>query len=278
MLAVQFPDETVGLEAYGLFAQQLRQELPIRSGQAIVPPVEESFDRPPARSSLEIRLEGPTALPRIVFESEDGVQLVQLQPHRLTLNWRGYNADTPYPRYQLLRRRFRQLLKRLTVALDEMGQPHPVNLSQVTYVNPIEYPGVSTSDDVGRTHPDLAKIINRLRPRPRGAFLPEAEDAQLQARWRIPAEAIGRTGAPAGRLHLSVTPGLKPPGGVSLAPGAKPPEQTPIYLVNLTAHVMPRGGSVDKAMEAMDVGHEWVVRGFKDLTTTEMHKHWGLRE
>jgi uncharacterized protein (TIGR04255 family) len=266
ILAVQFPADTVDLEAYGRFAQQIREELPRRTSQPLVPPVEETFDKPAARSSLEIRLEGPTALPRIVFESENGVELVQLQPHRLTLNWRGRDADAPYPRYELLRRRFRQLLKRLTAALDEVGQPHPINLSQVTYVNPIEYPGAGTSDGVGTTHPDLAKIINRLRPRPRDAFLPEAEDAQLQARWRIPPEALGRTGSPAGRLHLSVAPGLKPPG------------ETPIYLVNLTAHVMPRGGSVDKAMDALDVGHKWVVLGFKDLTTSEMHKHWGLRE
>jgi uncharacterized protein (TIGR04255 family) len=192
------------------------------------------------------------------------VELVQLQPHRLTLNWRRPDADAPYPRYELLRRRFRQHLKRLTDALDEAGQLHPINLSQVTYVNPIEYPGAGT---IGLAHPDLAKIINRLRPRPRDAFLPETEDAQIQTRWRIPAEAVGRrTGPPAGRLHLSVAPGLKPPG------------ETPIYIANLTAHVMPRGGSVDRAMDALDVGHEWVVLGFKDLTTSEMHTHWGLRE
>jgi uncharacterized protein (TIGR04255 family) len=266
ILAVQFPAETVDLEAYGIFAQQIREELPTRTRQALVAPVEETFDRPTGRSSLEIRLEGPTSLPRIVFESEDGVQLVQLQPHRLTLNWRGQNADAEYPRYELLRRRFRILLKRLTDALDDVGQPHPINLGQVTYVNPIEYPGAVTSDGVGATHPDLAKIINRLRPRSSDAFLPEAEDAHLQARWRIPAEALGsKGGSPAGRLHLSVGPGLRPPG------------ETPIYLVNLTAHVMPRGGSVDKAIKALDVGHEWVVRGFEDLTTSEMHKHWGLR-
>jgi hypothetical protein len=138
-----------------------------------------------------------------------------------------------------------------------------VNVCEVTYVNPIEDPGPGASDGVGQTHPDLAEIINRFRPRPPDAFLPEAEDAQLQARWRIPAEEIGCSGDPAGRLHLSVAPGLKPP------------DNTPIYMANLTARVMPEAGTADSVMKALDVGHKWVVLGFTDLTTDRMHQHWG---
>lgn len=263
---MQFPPDTVDMEVYGRFAREVRDELPVRRRQPIIPPMEETFDKPPVQRSIEIQLEGPTSLPRTLFESDNGVQLVQLQHDRLTLNWRGREPNMPYPRYKSLRKRFRVLLKRLTEALDEVGQQHPINLCEVTYVNPIEYPGGAASDGVGSTHPDLAKIINRLRPRPKGAFLPEAEDVQLQARWRIPADEGRGTGSPAGRLHLSVAPGLKPP------------ENTPIYLVNLTARVMPKGVSADSAMRALDVGHEWVVLGFKDLTTTQMHQHWGLAQ
>jgi uncharacterized protein (TIGR04255 family) len=276
VLAAQFPPGTVDLEAYGRFAREIRDELPRRTRQPLVPINEEKFDQLPAQSSIEIRLEGPTDLPRIIFQSDDGVELVQLQPHRLTLNWRETKPGITYPHYTALRKRFRQLLKRLTEALDEVGQPHAATLSEVTYVNPIEYPGARTSDHIGWTHPDPASIINRLKKRPRSAFLPEAEDAQLQARWRIPASALGGNGdAPAGRLHLSMVPGLMPPD--SLPSGSTIPEPTPIYLVNLTARVMPRRGTVEGAMKALDVGHEWVVMGFKDLTTSEMHKHWELR-
>jgi len=41
---------------------------------------------------------------------------------------------------------------------------------------------------------------------------------------------------------------------------------------------MPSGDTVDRAMKALDVGHEWVVLGFEDLTTAEMHEYWGQRE
>jgi uncharacterized protein (TIGR04255 family) len=271
---VQFPPETIDLEVYGRFASAVRDRLPRRSRQPVVPRNQEVFDRPPAQAAFEIRLEGPTDLPRVMFESEDRTEVVQLQPHRLTVNWRATIPGPPYPRYEPLRRRFRELLRILFGALDEQNQPHPVELAEVTYVNPIEYPGDDAADAVGRTHPDLASIINRFRKRPASAYLPEAEDAHLRVRWRIPDD----TGSPIGRLHLAVEPGLSPSRLKSPAmttPDALPSALTPIYVVTLIAHVMPSGGSVERAMKALDIGHEWVVLGFDDLTTTEMHNYWG---
>ena len=93
----------------------------------------------------------------------------------MTLNWREAKPNIAYPHYGPLRKRFRQLLKRLTDALDELGQPHAVTLAEVTYVNPIDYPGARTSDHISWTHPDPANIINRLKKRPSGAFLPKAQ-------------------------------------------------------------------------------------------------------
>ncbi len=276
VLAAQFPPETIDLEVYGRFARELRDALPRRTRQGLVPRNEEKFDQRRAQPSFEIRFEGPADLPRIVFESENRVELVQLQPHRLTLNWRKMTPDAAYPRYKTLRKRFRQLLMLLSAALDELDQQHPVELSEVTYVNPIEDPGDAATDHVGRTHPDLANIINRFQHRPSEAFLPEAEDAHLQARWRI----AGPAGEPIGRLHLSVEPGLRPPQPIpaDLAQADLALDPTPIYLVNMTARVMPAGDTVDRAMKALDIAHEWVVLGFKDLTTATMHDYWGLTE
>ncbi|MFI5005586.1 MAG: TIGR04255 family protein [Solirubrobacterales bacterium] len=276
VLAAQFPPETIDLEVYGRFARELRDGLPRRTRQGLVPRNEEKFDQRRVQPSFEIRFEGPADLPRIVFESENRVELVQLQPHRLTLNWRKVTPDAVYPRYKTLRKRFRKLLDLLAGALDELDQRHPVELSEVTYVNPIEYPGDAATDPVGRTHPDPANIINRFKHRPRNAFLPEAEDAHLQARWRIADPA----GEPVGRLHLSMEPGLRPPrttpGDLEQADPAS--DLTPIYLVNLTARVMPARDTVDRAMKALDLAHEWVVLGFEDLTTATMHDYWGLAE
>ena len=262
-MSVQFQPDTVDVEVLGRFAREVRHELPVRQRQPVVPPMVETFDKAPVTPSIEIHMEAPTALPRTWFMSEDGVQLVQLQHDRFTFNWREFERAVAYPRYDQLRARFEELFGRLLAGLDELGTAPFINLCEVTYVNPIEYRGRAAAGH----HPDLAKIINRLRPRPRSAFLPEAEDAQLQARWRIPSEELGREEPPpAGRLYLSAAPGLKPP------------ENTPIYLVNLTARVIPAGGDSGSAMTALDVGHKWAVLGFKDLTTTRMHREWGLKE
>jgi uncharacterized protein (TIGR04255 family) len=279
LLATQFPADTIDLEVYGLIAGKIRDELPRRSRQGVIPRNEERFDqldKLPAQASFEIRMEGPADLPRILFESQSGDEVVQLQPHRLTYNWRHGTAGKPYPHYTALRKRFMRLLKLLFEALDEVGQQHAVELAEVTYVNPIEYPGHPATDAVGQTHPDLANIINRFNKRPDSAFLPDAEDAHLRARWRIP----NAKGAPIGRLHLSIDPAIGPSGLKSpapIAPGVLPSSLAPIYLVNLTARVRPQGQSVDRVMKGLDIGHEWVVLGFEDLTTPEMHNHWGLK-
>ena len=280
LLAAQFPADTIDLEVYGRIASQIRGELPRRSRQTIVPRNEERFDeqdRLISQASFEIRMEGPADLPRVLFESQRGDEVVQLQPHRLTYNWRDAIPGKQYPRYTTLRKRFMQLLRLLFEALDEVGQQHPVELAEVTYVNPIDYPGGPAEDAVGQTHPDLANIINRFKRRSDAAFLPDAEDAQLKARWRIP----NAKGAPIGRLHLDVNPAIAPPRLKSptlTSPGMPPPNLTPIYLVNLTARVKPERQSVDGVMKGLDIGHEWVVLGFEDLTTPEMHRYWGLKK
>jgi hypothetical protein len=265
-LSMQFAPETFDVEAFGRFARETRAELPDRQRQPMLPPITETFDKASAPPSMEIRLELPTALPRTWFLSKDGVQLVQLQHDRLTLNWRELDRGLEYPRYEQLRQRFCELLKLLTDGLEEAGDPYAVNLCEVTYVNPIELAASCLPPADTANHPDLAEIINRLRPRPADAFLPDAEDAQLVARWRIPGSELGAVDAPAGRLYLNAAPGLKPPSF------------TPIYLVNMTAHVIPLAGDAEGALRALDVGHKWVVLGFTDLTTTKMHRLWGLKE
>lgn len=259
-LSVQFDADTVDLEALGLFAHRVRPELPVRQQQPMVPPMVENFDSAPVAAGFEIRFDVPMTLPNTWFLSEDGVQLVQVQHDRLTLNWRELEHPVPYPRYEALRARFQELLAMLKECVEEAGKQARINLCEVTYVNPIEH------ESHGGGHGDLAKIINRVRSRPRNAYLPEAEDAQLQARWRIPAEELGRSGRPAGRLYLAASPALRPP------------KNTPIYMINLTGRVIPSLDDPSGALDALDVAHKWVVLGFKDLTTPAMHRRWGMKE
>lgn len=264
VLSMQFESDTFGLEAFGRFALATRDQLPERQQHPVVPPMAETFDPAAAPLPVQIRLEPATGLPRTWFLSADGKELVQLQHDRFTLNWRLIEEGATYPRYKRLRRRFNELLKMLIADDRDPARQYLVNLCEVTYVNTIEPIGATALRKGLR--PQLSDLINRVGRRPRNAFLPRAEDAQLLVRWQIPGSEIGEADGPAGRLYLQAGPGLNPKTAV------------PIYVVNLTAHVVPRMGNIRDAMRAMDVCHKWAVLGFKDVTTARMHRVWGLKE
>jgi uncharacterized protein (TIGR04255 family) len=228
-----------------------------------MPPMRELFDVPLPQPQFEIRFEPPSALPRTWFISEDESRLVQLQGDRISFNWRRPTEGARYPRYHKLREDFGGYFDTLRRCIDEAGRQMPdINVCEVTYVNPIDVP----AKPLGGGHPELAEVLNRVRPRPHGAFLPHAEDAQFQTRWRIPGEEIGVTGRPAGRLYVAAQPGLKPPS------------EEPIYIVTVTGRLLPAAGNEREAWKTLDVAHRWVVLGFKDVTSAKMHKQWGLKD
>jgi hypothetical protein len=69
---------------------------------------------------------------------------------------------------------------------------------------------------------------------------------------------------PVGRLHVSIQPGWRKP------------DNAPLFVLELTARGAPVGASIEGAGLFFDVGHEWIVRGFKDITTSAMHNAWRL--
>jgi uncharacterized protein (TIGR04255 family) len=269
---VQFAADVVDLAVLASFGGVVRPELPRWEQHPKAAPMREVFDAPQPQHGFQIMVEPPQELPRTWFISEDNSRLVQLQGDRISFNWRRQTESARYPRYRVLRKDFRRYFETLRQCIEVAGKGMPViNACEVTYVNPIEVPAKGR----GGGHPELAHVINRIRPRPRGAFLPHAEDAQFQTRWRISGDEIGVTGRPAGRLYLAAQPGLTPPPG---QPGVKPAASTPIYMVTLTGRLLPAAGDEREAWKALDVAHKWVVLGFKDVTSEKMHDQWGFKE
>lgn len=260
-LTVQFSEPVVDWLVLAEFTVRTRSELPQTSQQPALPRIDETFDVVPGLPPFQITFEPQPPLPRTWFISGDGALLVQVQADRMSLNWRRTSHDAAYPRYDDLRSRFDAHLDTLFACIAGAGRDAPsIDVCEVAYVNPVEVPGRHR----GPGHPDLAKVVNRLRPPRRDAFLPPAEDAQYQARFRIPSSSGGD--APCGRLTVSAAPTLEQASS------------QPIYMVQLLARVLPDSGDVAAAGEALDRGHEWVVLGFKDVTTPAMHEIWGLME
>lgn len=254
-LTAQFAEPAVDLRTVGAFAEKIGRGFPSQTQQPPAPVIEpETFNQVLSAPPFRIQLQPQAPLPRIWFESKNQEQLIQLQADRLSVNWRSLDGDpTRYPRYSKLREVFKAQFKRLATIVEQRGQSLPVSACEVLYVNPVEPRGEAKAG----THPDLATVLNRLRRSPKGAFLGQPEDSQLQARWRIP----GQDDRPAGRLYLSATPALSD-------------AQRPIYLVQMIGRTIPARPKLKGVMDALDLGHEWVVRGFADVTTSAMHQIW----
>ncbi len=97
-------------------------------------------------------------------------------------------------------------------------------------------------------------MFRYLAGAPGTSFLPEPEYARFNVHFRLPAER--------GRLRAEVVP--------VLGDG----DSKPTMQFRLIAKGRPEGSSLVDIREWMDLAHEWVVRGFTDMTTEHVHAIW----
>lgn len=237
--------------------ERWRDRYPVAEEQPPLPPlVPESFDQP---TLSQVVFFGQTPSARVWYQSEGRDQLVQVQRDRLVHNWRRLSAEQPYPHYDNLLPQFQQDAADLWSFLADQGlEPPVVTQAEATYVNPIPLSQIG-SDRL------TARLIAPWSGEMSDSFLPEPEDVNLTLRFRIP----GPEGMPTGRLYVSAAPWQwqNPESG----------RIEPAVLLQVFARGAPMGEGLEGALEFLDLGHDWIVRGFKSLTTPEMHKKWGLK-
>jgi len=253
VLSLQF-EPVAGLTTahVGVLWQRFREKLPLIEEQPPLPRVYEKFG-PPSPAQVEVTVEEKPPVPRVWFLNREKTELIQVQADRFIHNWRKTEGIEPYPRYEPIRDRFRGEVAVLEQFLKEEGLGTlAVNQCEVTYVNHIEPSGVWEG------HGQLEKVLRNWSPLPEGGFLPEVEDGGVRLRFVIPGEA-GKT---VGRLH------------VVLQPAWKKGDNTPILVLNLTARGEPLGEGIEGAFAFFNLGRRWIVKGFADLTTPEMHRVW----
>lgn len=220
----------------------------------ILPPlasVTEELGKPVARARLGVKFStDPDA--RFWLLRAGGTQLVQIQSDRFVFNWRQVDGTEIYPRYPAIRDLFEQEWDRFCAFLraEKLASPE-VNQCEVTYVNHIDY-------DAGWSgYGELSRVIEPWCGRSSGNFLPAPERASVEAHYRLPDDR--------GRLHVSVEPVVR---------GRDSQE---VLQITLTARGAPASGSMGDLLEWMDLGRRWVVNGFVDFTTQQMHNRWGLK-
>jgi uncharacterized protein (TIGR04255 family) len=184
-------------------------------------------------------------LRRTFLISNDGEFLLQIQDNRFYCNWRKLSPDVFYPRFPAVYDRFVESWGLFSDFLKRQGfaEISPTGY-ELTYVNEIEVSRESVAQDV-------AKCVRMYVPLQKPEFLPEP--ASISGLWlyNLPDSK--------GKLRANLNHLRKPDGRES-------------FVLNLSCSgtVSPKTSMADW----FETAHEWIVRGFTDLTTPEAHQKW----
>ena len=232
---------------FGLFWDKVRTDFP---GFEVRPPIEqpqEAFPPRPVRLGLKLSNQPPDV--RCWFVSDDS-SLIQIQRDRFLYNWRKGEAEKPYPHYEdSIRPAFQSQWEHFNGFLkSELGVSElTVSQCEVSYVNHIK---------VGEGWKEFRDIFPVCSGKLTTGFLPKPEQLSLNVAYALPDES--------GRLRLVAQPAFQEDG-------------TEIVQFNLTCRGQPKHQGINAVMSWMDLGREWIVKGFVDFTSEAMHKHWKLR-
>ncbi len=219
------------------------------------PKVEEQgrYEMPPEdvrpRGIPRLRVQTTPPASRLWFVDEPGSQLVQIQNDWFARNWRKVGSGD-YPRYLNLREPFLADLDRFQTFVRDSGLGHiEPTLCEITYINHID-------------EPDPGRVLSVLAGPSLSSFLPAPEQSRYAAVHKMASPA----GEYAGRLDIAADPGVRRLDGAR------------ITVLNLTARGKPQTKDAGGVMSFLDLAHEWVVRGFDAVTTSQMHERWGRQD
>lgn len=193
-----------------------------------------------------------SALPiKAMFIDRSGNQLVQIQRNAFIRNWRQTEQSVEYEHYENVRPLFQRDWKTFCGFLDseELGQVEVVQC-EVTYINHlVRGKEWQTFDDVSR--------IFRIWAGANVDSLSASQMVSFVTVFELPEKA--------GTLQVVLQPGLRKR------------DAKEIIQFSLTATGKPADSSSAEILKWLDLGHVAVVSSFRDLTTPEMHGHWGIK-
>lgn len=190
--------------------------------------------------------------PRYLFKKSDNTGLIQFQKDRFVYHWTkpdGAPSDC-YPRYESIVKEFIDHYKKTLKVFKSHGYPIPKPaVMELTYVNLIDY---KQSDMSG-----IGRIFKGIEWRSGDSFLPPPTRMNLGYGFQI--DEL--------KAMLTATIGL-----VQLVRDGS-------NMLKLELSVKgPLQDHTDTAMIAWcETARKWIVNGFADLTTPEMHEKWERR-
>jgi uncharacterized protein (TIGR04255 family) len=258
VLSVQFePLKRLKAAHLGLFWSELRDRYPNCEEKPPLSPSFESFETPSFPRELDVRVETTPPMPRIWFKNEAGTALIQIQQDRFIYNWIKTNEPIEYKRYVRIKETFERELNIFLKFLgnEKLGDVVP-NQAEITYINSI------IGEEIWSDLSEADKFLTVFKPKYSDHFLGHPENLNMLLRYIIRDDQD----KPIGRLHVSVEPKYRRV------------DKKPLYSLTLTARGIAAGEGLNCAFDFIEIGHEWIVKGFKSLTTPEMHqKIWRIK-
>lgn len=246
------PLERFDVAQRALFWSRLKDEFPALEERAPIDEIREEFgdDARPGGVQLRWEMSQTPPSPRLWAKSRDGRHTIQIQQDALLVNWeRDPNSANPYWPYKERRRDLEKKLVSLDQYLREtdIGTLRPTSCF-ATYINHIEY---GRADEFPRL---LTDVLTTWSNETSDGWLPPIEQCHLHFTFPFPEQQ--------GRLHVSVMPGVRRK------------DKRRLLRMDLTARGTLREATIEAALNWVDLGHEWIVRGFTSLTREAMHAKW----
>ncbi|HLQ26814.1 MAG TPA: TIGR04255 family protein [Acidiferrobacterales bacterium] len=226
----------------GAFWNSVRTDFPATQEVPPLPPVLEET----GGMSFQFQISTSPEIPRTWFVTEDGRQIIQMQPDRFLLNWKKAAQEDEYPRFEFVIEQFEGRFQAFTSFVDrEKLGPITFRQFELTYVNLIDkHNGL---DEVKKHE----VLVDHTREVGRNRFLPEPDAFNWSTSYPLPDGA--------GRLHLVTQTTLS---GLT---------QEQAVRIDLIA----RGIFKDKPDEVrkwFDLAHIWIINGFADATNPLLQK------
>lgn len=129
------------------------------------------------------------------------------------------------------------------------------NQCEVTYINHLK------SGNIWTTHADIGKVFTFWNQDFGEDLRFENEDASFQIR-RLIKDPEGEF---LGRLHITLQ-------------SAFDENDDPLFVLTLIARGRPLSNETEGIINFIDLGREYIVRSFADITRPELHQLWGRKD
>ena len=245
---IQFePLENLIVPHIGLFWDSIKKDFPQINQFEPILPIFEDFSNPYSKLRREDKI--PTLIPRIWFVQKNQNILIQVQNDRFILNWRKISANDKYPRYEKVIEKFKIYLEmfRKFLIKNKIGDIKPIQY-EMAYVNHIAKGSSWESlNDINQLFPDF-----NWDTKNKEIFLGKIDGINLQTRFELPNQT--------GRLYIKIQDVF---------------DSNKDHIIALEIKV--RGIGTYKSYNSyekwFDLAHQWIVKSFASITSTNTQKN-----